>query len=62
MCVLYRQCAHTHRSNAEHIMAIDTRAFELHFFKYLRQTLPPPISSGGQERLANESQKALIGV
>lgn len=25
-------------------------------------SLPPPISSGGQERLANESQKPLIGV
>lgn len=52
---------YTHRSN-EHIMAIDTQALELCFVKYLKQTLPPPISSGGQERLANESQKPLIGV
>lgn len=39
------------RSSLKHI--IDTCIF----VKYLKQFLPPPISSGGQERLANESQK-----
>lgn len=54
--------ARTHRSNVEHNMAIATRAFELRFVRYLKQTLSPPLNSGGQERLANKSQKPLIGV
>ena len=53
---------YTERSNAEHIMAIDIQAFVLRFVKYLKQTLPPPINSGGQQRLANECRKPLIGV